>query len=96
MIRLRLQRSINGPIKGPRATPGSMLTSIAVERIVAEPVSRARYQASVNPTMVLPNMEAAWLDQRTKNFFNKSTPSYMKGNYNTGERKSTRSKREGT
>ena len=59
---------MKGPIKGPRITAGIRLTIIAVASIVAEPVCLAIYQASANPTTVLPNMEAAWLAQMTKNF----------------------------
>jgi hypothetical protein len=47
-----------------------MFTIMAVESIVAEPVSFARYQARANPTTALANIETAWLDHNTKNFFN--------------------------
>jgi hypothetical protein len=65
---------MNGPMNGPRKIMGRKFTSMAVERIVAEPVSLARYQARANPTTELPNMEAAWLLQRTKNFFKTISP----------------------
>jgi hypothetical protein len=51
-------------------TPGMILTIIATASTVAEPVSLARYQARAKPTTEVPNIEAAWLLQRTKNFFN--------------------------
>jgi len=51
---------------------GSIFIMIAVERITAVSVLMFTYQTSANTTTELPNMEAAWLDQSTKNFF-KST-----------------------
>ena len=70
IIFFRFHRSISGPMNGPRNAMGITFIIIAMERMVAEPVSLARYQASANPTMELPIWDAAWLDQRTKNFFN--------------------------
>jgi hypothetical protein len=49
-----------------------------VERSVAEPVSSATYQPRANPTTELPNIEAAWLLQRMKNFFSEVSPSLIK------------------
>jgi hypothetical protein len=51
---------------------------MAVERMVAEPVSLARYQASANPTTALPKMEKAWLVHKTKNFFKTVSPWWEK------------------
>jgi hypothetical protein len=67
---------MNGPINGPSTIDGIIAAMMAVESIVAEPVSLARYHASANPTTWLPNMENAWLAHITKNFLIAVTPSW--------------------
>ncbi len=48
---------MTGPTNGPRKILGRIFIIMAVEKIVAEPVSLAKYQARENPTTVLPSKE---------------------------------------
>jgi hypothetical protein len=68
-------------MNGPKKIMGSIFIMIAVERITAVSVLMFTYQTNANTTTELPNMEAAWLLQRTKNFFSVASPSLVQANH---------------
>ncbi len=53
----------------PGSPGGSKAMSIAVARMVAEPVCLVRCQASANSTRALPKSETAWLLHKTRKVF---------------------------
>ena len=63
---LRFQRSISAPITGPSTIGGSRPSSVAVARMVADPLVSVSHQISANWTAWLPTRESDWPVQRMK------------------------------
>ena len=69
ITRFRLQRSISGPINGPIKAIGRRAKSVAIARIVADPVSTVSHQTRANWTACVPSSDIAWPDHKKKNGF---------------------------